>query len=82
MSYHNPIKNPPPGGFIYTVNCTYEGEVYMLKEARPHRIWTKNPRHALIFHDTAGAHVCIIAFFKDDAQKKAFVGQMAASSIK
>lgn len=53
----------------------------MLKEARPHRVWTKNPRQALIFHDTAGAHVCIIAFFKDYEQQNVFVGQIAASSI-
>ncbi len=53
----------------------------MLKEARPNRVWTKNPRDALSFRDTAGAHVCIIAFFKDHEQRKVFVGQVAAKSI-
>ncbi len=81
MSYHNPTTHPPPGGFSYTVNRSYQGEVYMLKTVRPNRVWTKNPRHALVFHDTAGAHVCIIAFFKGEEQKKVFIGQVAASKL-
>lgn len=81
MSYHNPIPEPPIGGYNYTVNRSYRGEEYMLKEVRPSRVWTKNPREALIFHDTAGAHVCIIAFFKGDEQKKVFVGKVPVAKL-
>lgn len=64
--------------YVFTVNRMYEGEEYMLKMARPQRVWTKNTKHALVFHDTPGARVCIIAFFTPKEQNEVYIGRMKA----
>lgn len=75
-------KSPTQSGnIVFTVNRVYEGNEYMLKMARPNRVWTKNPKHALVFHDTPGARVCIIAFFKSHEHQDVFIGRLTSDKV-
>lgn len=63
------------GDYIYTVNCRYDGDEYMLKEVKPNRVWTKKQEEALTFHDASGARICLNLFFKGVNLDDIFIGR-------